>query len=92
MIQPILDRVVLEKLEIEKKTASGIVLSDVKEKPSMAKVLAVGPGKYENGNLIPVGVSVGDTVVYKQYATTEIKIDGKEYLIVESKDILAIVK
>lgn len=92
MIQPLLDRVVLEKLEIEKKTASGIVLSDVKEKPSMAKVLAVGPGKYENGNLIPVGVSVGETVVYKQYATTEIKIDGKEYLIVESKDILAIVK
>jgi len=92
MIQPLLDRVVLEKMEIEKKTASGIVLSDVKEKPSMAKVLAVGPGKYENGNLIPVGVSVGETVVYKQYATTEIKIDGKEYLIVESKDILAIVK
>ncbi len=92
MIQPLLDRVVLEKLEIEKKTASGIVLSDVKEKPSMAKVLAVGPGKYENGNLIPVGISVGETVVYKQYATTEIKIDGKEYLIVESKDILAIVK
>ncbi len=92
MIQPLLDRVVLEKLEIEKKTASGIVLSDVKEKPSMAKVFAVGPGKYENGNLIPVGVSVGETVVYKQYATTEIKIDGKEYLIVESKDILAIVK
>lgn len=92
MIQPLLDRVVLEKLEIEKKTASGIVLSDVKEKPSMAKVLAVGPGKYENGNLIPVGISVGETVVYKQYATTEIKVDGKEYLIVESKDILAIVK
>jgi len=92
MIQPLLDRVVLEKLEIEKKTASGIVLSDVKEKPSMAKVLAVGPGKYENGNLIPVGVSVGETVVYKQYATTELKLDGKEYLIVESKDILAIVK
>ena len=92
MIQPLLDSVVLEKLEIEKKTASGIVLSDVKEKPSMAKVLAVGPGKYENGNLIPVGISVGETVVYKQYATTEIKIDGKEYLIVESKDILAIVK
>lgn len=92
MIQPLLDRVVLEKLEIEKKTASGIVLSDVKEKPSIAKVLAVGPGKYENGNLIPVGISVGETVVYKQYATTEIKVDGKEYLIVESKDILAIVK
>ncbi len=92
MIQPLLDRVVLQKQEVEKKTASGILLTDVKEKPSVATVVAVGPGKTENGVLIPVGVEVGDTVIYKTYAATEVKVEAKEYLILESKDLLAIVK
>jgi len=93
MIKPLLDRVVLEKIEPEKKTASGIILSEAsKDKPVMAKVVAVGEGKYESGQLIPVSVAVDDTVIYRQYAGTEVKFEGKEYLIVESKDILAIVK
>lgn len=93
MIKPLLDRVVLEKVEHEKKTASGIILMDAgKEKPSLAKVIAVGPGKTEDGKLVAVPVNVGDTVIYKQYATTEVKFEGKDYLICEAKDILAIVE
>lgn len=93
MIKPLLDRVVLVKIEPEKKTASGIILSDAsKEKPVMAKVVAVGEGKYESGKLIPVKIAVNDTVIYRPYATTEVKFEGTEYLIVESKDILAIVE
>ena len=93
MLVPLQDRVILEKIEAQKTTASGIILAEAaKEKPSMAKVIAVGPGKMEDGKLIEVGVSVDDTVIFKQYAGTEVKIDGIEYLIVESKDILAIVK
>lgn len=94
MIQPLLDRVLLEKKEIEKKTASGIVLPESSaEKPSTATVVAVGPGRLdEAGKLVSVGVEVGDVVIYKQYSTTEVKDNGKEYLIVDSKDILAVVK
>lgn len=93
MIKPLSDRVVLIKIEQEKKTASGIVLSDAsKEKPHLAKVVAVGPGKIENGTLIPLDIKVDDQVIYKPYAPTEVKIDGQEYLIVEAKDILAIIE
>lgn len=94
MIQPLLDRVLLEKTEVEKKTLSGIILTESqKEKPSTGTVVAVGPGKVDDhGALVEVGVKVGDVVIYKQYATTDIKDNGKDYLIVESKDILAIVK
>lgn len=93
MIKPLLDRVVLEKIEVEKKTASGIILTDVsKEKPSMAKVVAVGPGRIEDGHLIPMGIHKDEIVIYKTYAATEVKVDGKDYLICEVKDILAIVE
>ena len=93
MIVPLLDRVLLEKVEAEKKTASGIILAETsKEKPSMATVVAVGPGKEEDGNLIPVGLKVGQTVIFKQYAGTDVKYEDKDYLIVESKDILAIIE
>ncbi len=89
-IKPLADRVVVQVLEGEEKTKSGIVLPDTaKEKPQQAKVLAVGPGKYENGNLVPTTVKVGDTVVFAKYAGTEIKIDGEEYLILRESDILA---
>jgi chaperonin GroES len=93
MIKPLLDRVLLEKVEQEKKTASGIILSDAsKEKSYLAKVIAVGPGKVEDGKLIEVGVKVDDLVIYKQYAPTEVKYENKEYLILDAKDILAIVE
>lgn len=93
MIVPLLDRVLLEKVEAEKKTASGILLAEAtKEKPSMATVVAVGPGKSDEGILQPMGVKVGQTVIFKQYAGSEVKYENKEYLIVEIKDILAIVE
>ena len=93
MIVPLLDRVLLEKVEVEKKTASGILLAEAtKEKPSMATVVAVGPGKSDEGILQPMGVKVGQTVIFKQYAGSEVKYENKEYLIVEIKDILAIVE
>lgn len=93
MIVPLLDRVLLEKAEAEKKTASGIILAESnKEKPSIAKVIAVGPGKTEDGILVPMTVRVNDTVIFRQYATTEVKYENKEYLIVENKDILAIIE
>lgn len=89
-IKPLSDRIVVQVLEGEEKTKSGIVLPDTaKEKPQQAKVLAVGPGKYENGTLVPMTVKVGDTVVFAKYAGTEIKLDGEEYLILRESDILA---
>lgn len=93
MIKPLLDRVLLEKVEQEKKTASGILLSDAsQEKSFLAKVIAVGPGKVEDGKVIEVGLKVNDLVIYKQYAPTTVKYENKEYLILEAKDILAIVE
>ena len=93
MIKPLSDRVVLVKLELEKRTASGIVLGDAsKEKPHLGKVVAVGPGKIEQGVHVPLDIKEGDKVIYKPYAPTEVKLNGKEYLIVEAKDILAIIE
>jgi len=92
-LKPLGDRVVLKVLEAEEKTASGIYLPDnAKEKPQQGKVLAVGPGKYnDKGELIKVQVNVGDTVIFAKYSGTEVKYQGKEYLIVKESDILAIV-
>ncbi len=93
MIKPLQDRVLLSRVEAEKKTASGIILADAgKEKPSVGVVVAVGAGKLEDGKLIPASVKVGQTVIFKQYATIEVKFENKEYLLIESKDILAIIE
>lgn len=93
MIKPLLDRVLLEKVEQEKKTSSGIILSDSsQEKSNLAKVIAVGPGKVEEGILNDIGVKVNDTVIYKSYSTTEVKYDQKTYLLIDAKDILAIIE
>ncbi len=93
MIKPLADRVLLEKIEAEKKSPGGIILAETsKEKPSMAKVIAIGPGKVEDGQLVPVDVKIGQTVIFKQYSGTEVKFEQKEYLLVDSKDILAIVE
>ncbi len=89
MLKPLNDNVVLEKGEPEKKTQSGIILSSKdQESPKTAKVVAVGPGTKEH----KMTVGVGDTVVFKSYATTDIELDGKEYLVVKESDILAIVE
>ena len=89
---PLEDRVVIKVLEQEEKTASGIVLPDTaKEKPSKGKVVAAGPGKYDdNGKLIPMPVSTGDIVVFAKYAGTELKLDGDEYLVVRATDLIGI--
>ncbi|MBA3757985.1 co-chaperone GroES [Candidatus Saccharibacteria bacterium] len=93
-LQPLADWVVAEQEEAITKTASGIYLPDkAAEKPKVAKVLATGPGKVGDDNeRIPVSVKVGDRIVYKSYSTTELKIDGTEYILVKEEDILATVK
>lgn len=90
-IKPLGDRVVIKVLEAEEKTASGIVLPDkAKEKPQEGEVIAAGDGRIlENGTRVEMDVKVGDRVLFSKYAGTEIKLDGKEYLIMRQDDILA---
>ncbi len=89
-LEPLGDRVIVEPGESEEQTASGIVIPDTaKEKPQEGKILAVGPGRYEEGKLIPLDVKAGDTVIYSKYGGTEVKVGGKEYLILSERDILA---
>lgn len=94
MIKPLGDRVVIEVMEGDLKTASGIVLPDTaKEKPQEGKVVAVGAGKVlENGQRVAPDVKAGDKIIFSKYAGTEVKADGKEYLIVSERDILAVVE
>ncbi|MBR14505.1 MAG: co-chaperone GroES [Acidimicrobiaceae bacterium] len=94
-IKPLADRVLVEPAAAETKTSSGIIIPDTaKEKPQQGEVLAVGPGKRseQTGELIPVDVEVGDTVVYAKYGGTEISSGGEELLILSARDVLAIVK
>lgn len=93
MIKPLGDRVVVKALAGEEVTKSGIVLPDtVKEKPQEGEIVAVGPGRFEKGERIPVDVKTGDKVIFSKYAGTEIKIDGQEYIILTAeRDILAII-
>lgn len=92
MLKPLGNRVLLEVFEEETTTPSGIVLPDsAKEKSRLAKVVAVGEGKLlDNGERLPLEVSVGDKVVFEQYAGAEIKYDGSEYLVVKDTDIIAV--
>jgi chaperonin GroES len=89
---PLEDRVVIKVLESEEKTVSGIVLPDTaKEKPSKGRVMAAGPGKYDDGGkLIPMPVNKGDIVVFAKYAGTELKLDGEEYLVVRASELIGI--
>ena len=91
-LQPLEDRIVVRPGESEETTASGLVIPDTaKEKPQQGEVLAVGPGRrVENtGELLPLDVAVGDTVVYARYGGTEITIDGEDLMILQSRDVLA---
>ena len=92
-IQPLADYVVLQQQEAENKTASGLYIPEnAKEKPKIATVLAVGPGKVGDDNeRIPVAVKVGDKVVYGGYSHTEVKVDGHTYLLIREEDIYGIV-
>lgn len=94
-IKPLEDRVLVQSLEAEQTTASGLVIPDTaKEKPQEGKVLAVGPGRFdEDGEKrIPLDVKVGDVVIYSKYGGTEVKYNGQEYLLLAARDILAIVE
>ena len=92
--RPLQDRVLVKALETEEKTKGGIIIPDTaKEKPMQGKVVAAGPGaRDENGKLVPMGVKVGDKVLYGKWSGTEVKIDGEELLIVKESDILGIVQ
>jgi chaperonin GroES len=94
VLKPLGDRVVIELVESEEKTASGIVLPDTaKEKPQEGKVVAVGSGRtLDNGERVAIDVAVGDRIIFSKYAGTEVKYDGKEYLILRESDILAVVE
>src|SRR6476659_4959970 len=93
MLKPLGDRVVIELVQAEEKTASGIVLPDTaKEKPQEGKVVAVGTGRVlENGERVALEVSVGDRIIFSKYSGTEVKYGGTEYLVLRENDILAII-
>jgi chaperonin GroES len=93
-LQPLGDRVVVKpKEEDDARTPSGLVIPDTaKEKPQLGEVLAVGPGEFQDGERLPMDVSVGDVVVYSKYGGTEVKHEGTEYLILSARDLLAVIK
>ena len=94
-IKPLEDRILVQTLDAEQTTASGLVIPDTaKEKPQEGKVLAVGPGRFdEDGEKrIPLDIKVGDTVIYSKYGGTEVKYNGEEYLLLSARDVLAIVE
>ena len=91
-LQPLEDRIVVKPSEGEEMTASGLVIPDTaKEKPQEGEVLAVGPGRFEDGQRVPLDVKVGDKVIYSKYGGTEIKVGGDELLVLSARDVLAIV-
>lgn len=92
-LEPLNDRVLVKRLESEEKTAGGLFIPDTaKEKPSKGQVVAVGPGKTEDGQRVPMAVKPGDEVLFNKYAGTEIKLDGIDHLVMREDDILAIIK
>jgi chaperonin GroES len=93
-IRPLHDRIIVERVEEETKTAGGLIIPDTaKEKPQQGRVVAVGKGKKtEDGKILPMDVKVGDKVLFGKYAGTEIKIEGKEYLMMREDDILGVVE
>ena len=92
--RPLHDRVVVERIDAEAKSAGGIIIPDTaQEKPSQGKVVAVGPGgRDEAGKLIPIDIKVGDRVLFGKWSGTEVKIDGKELLIMKESDIMGIIE
>ena len=92
-IKPLEDRIVIKQVEAEQTTASGLVIPDTaKEKPQEGEVMAVGPGRIDdNGNRVPLDISVGDRVIYSKYGGTEVKYDNQDYLVLSARDVLAVV-
>jgi chaperonin GroES len=92
-IRPLHDRILVKRIAEEEKTKGGIIIPDTaKEKPHQGTVVAVGPGRREDGKVVPLDVKAGDTVLFGKYAGTEIKIEGEEHLILREEDVLGIVE
>jgi len=94
-LRPLQDRIIVERIEEETKTAGGIIIPDTvsKEKPQEGKVIAVGKGKTtEDGKVLPVDVKVGDRVLFGKYTGSDVKVDGNEYLIMREDDILGVIE
>ncbi|MDT3397565.1 co-chaperone GroES [Streptomyces sp. B1866] len=92
-IKPLEDRIVVQPLDAEQTTASGLVIPDTaKEKPQEGTVLAVGPGRIEDGKRVELDVKVGDVVLYSKYGGTEVKYNNEDYLVLSARDVLAIVE
>ena len=90
-LRPLGDRIVIKPTPREEMTKSGIVLPDTaKEKPQEGEVLAVGPGRFEDGTRVPLDVSLGDRVIYSKYGGTEVVVDGEDLLILSARDVLAV--
>jgi chaperonin GroES len=91
-VSPLADRVVVKALEESEQMRGGLYIPDTaKEKPQQGEIIAVGPGKYEDGKLVPMGVKKGDKVLYGKYSGTEVTIDGEQLLILRESDVLAII-
>ena len=92
--RPLHDRVVVERIEADEKSSGGIIIPDtVKEKPSQGEIIAVGPGgRDESGKLIPIDLKVGDRVLFGKWSSTEVKLDGVDYLIMKESDIMGVVE
>ncbi|HEY6366603.1 MAG TPA: co-chaperone GroES [Candidatus Binatia bacterium] len=92
-IRPLHDRVIVKRIEEEEKTKGGLIIPDTaKEKPQEGRVIAVGPGKQDDGKVIPLGVKAGDKILFGKYSGTEIKLDGEEHLILREDDILGVIE
>jgi chaperonin GroES len=92
-IRPLHDRVIVKRIEEEEKTKGGLIIPDTaKEKPQEGRVVAVGPGKQDDGKVIPLGVKAGDKILFGKYSGTEIKLDGEEHLILREDDILGVIE
>ena len=93
-IRPLNDRILVQRLEEEAKTAGGIIIPDsAKEKPAEGKIIAVGPGKLnDSGERVALQVKAGDTVLFSKYGGTDVKIDGENYLIMREDDVLGVIE
>ena len=90
-VSPLADRVVIKAMEESEQMRGGLYIPDTaKEKPQQGEIIAVGPGKYEDGKLVPMGVKVGDKVLYGKYSGTEVTVDGEQVLILRESDVLAV--
>lgn len=92
-VRPLHDRVIVQRIDEEEKSKGGIIIPDTaKEKPQEGRVTAAGPGRHEDGKLVPLDVKAGDRIIFSKYAGTEIKLNGEEHLIMREDDILGIIE